>query len=257
MVKFNLEKYISIVQQAGLSKNESIVYLKLLNLGEVSMTSLAIRSGLARPSAYSVIESLQIKGFVSKVSKGKRSYYSAIHPKKLQQVVNYRKNQIDKHMSDLIGIYSKKTNKPKIQMLEGVEGLRQTYREVFEGLGIDEEILIFTNIGRVKKFFPEIPKLLAKKTSTSSFKSKVRELVYDDDEGRGYSEEMKERLGEKYEIRFNTDHAVGDSELFILQDKIIYFSLSEDLYIVVVENPDLAKTQKAMFEMAWEKAKTK
>ena len=47
----------------------------------------------------------------------------------------------------------------------------------------------------------------------------------------------------------------GDNEQFIFKDKIIYFSLQESIFVVVIENKDLALTHRTMFEMAWSQAK--
>lgn len=247
----NIDKYIPIVRQVGLSKNEALIYLTLLELGEISMTTLSIKTNLARPSAYNFIEELQMKGLVSRVERGKRHYYSAVHPKKLKQMIDYKKNQIDNYLPELLGIYSKKIKKPKIQMFEGIEGVVQMYQNIFNNLGNGDELLIFTNIGRVNKLFPEIPQILAKKTSALSFKSKIRELVFDDEAGREHYEKMKSRLGASYEMRFNNSIELGDNEQFILNDRIVFFSLSKEIYIINIESGDLAKTQKAMFELAW------
>lgn len=62
---------------------------------------------------------------------------------------------------------------------------------------------------------------------------------------------MKSRLGASYEMRFNNSIELGDNEQFILNDRIVFFSLSKEIYIINIESGDLAKTQKAMFELAW------
>jgi sugar-specific transcriptional regulator TrmB len=221
------------------------------------MTDIAKKASIKRSSGYNSIGKLEMFGLVSKIQHGKRTYYSAIHPRRLLQIATLRQKQIEETLPKMIGAYYGEGEKPQVQMFEGIQAIRDVYHEAFERLKKGEELCIFTNIGRVIELFPEVPKEFTKIIGSIIFKSKAREIAYGDIAGLRYADEIKPKIKKGYELRLSPeDIPFGDNEQFIFQDKIIYFSLQKNIFVVVIENSDLTKTHRAMFEMAWKQAKT-
>jgi sugar-specific transcriptional regulator TrmB len=244
------------ISYAGLSENQAKVYTGLLELGEASIADIGRYSDLQRPSTYHTIEQLDMVGLVSKVKKGKRTVYSAVHPRRLVQLAKFRAQQVEDTFPKLLGMYEQVGEKPKVQMFEGMNAVREIYKDAFERLRAGEELLIFTNIGRVIEKFPEVPQEFKKIVGSIAYRSEVRELVFGDASGRAYAESIKNKIGKSYQIKISDgQHAFGDNEQFIFKDKIIYFSLQKHIFVVVIENEDLATTHRAMFDMAWEQAR--
>jgi DNA-binding MarR family transcriptional regulator len=248
---------ISIIKQAGLSTPQSKVYYSLLKTKESTMTQVANLSGFKRPNTYEIISSLKQLGLISSVKKGRRNYYSAVHPRRLLQLASFKEKQIRDHLPKLVGAYSGSGQKPQVQMFEGLEAVRAVYKEAFQRLQDGEELLIFTNIGRVLEKFPEVPKEFANIMGSILYKSKARELTYGDQAGINYAKQINSKTRQDYEVRLTPPSLpFGDNEQFIFEDKIIYFSLQKNIFVVVIENQDLAITQKTMFELAWSNAQT-
>ena len=66
--------------EIGFSKNEAILYLLLLRIGPSPVSSLAVRSGLKRATAYSVLNALQAKNLVSYEMIGASRRYLPLDP---------------------------------------------------------------------------------------------------------------------------------------------------------------------------------
>lgn len=248
--------FTSIIQQAGLTKAESRVYGVLLQLQSATVTQIAAQADVKRSSVYNVIDRLEVLGLVSKLPVGKRTYYSAVHPRRLLQLAKFKYQQVEDNLPKLLGAYEGAGEKPKIQMFEGIGAVREIYREAFDRLKKGEELLIFTNIGQVIKKFPEVPQEFKKIVGSVIHKSKARELVSGNEAGREYAKDIfpKTKPG-SYEVRLAPkDLAFGENEQFIFSDKIIYFALQKHIFVTVIENADLAKTHRVMFEMAWSAA---
>jgi sugar-specific transcriptional regulator TrmB len=249
--------FVSVIEDAGLSPLEAKLYGGLLEIKEGTMTDLAKQAGIKRSSGYNTIGRLETLGLISKIIRGKRTYYSAIHPRRLLQIATLRQKQIEENLPKMVGAYFGEGEKPKIQMFESMDAVRDVYKEAFERLKSGEELCIFTNIGRVIEQFPEVPAAFKKIVGTIVYKSHVRELILGDDAGYEYAQNIRQKLGKGYQLRLSGKNLpFGDNEQFVFKDKIIYFSLQKNIFVVVIENEDLAKTQKAMFEMAWNNALT-
>lgn len=247
--------FLGLIEYAGLSPLEARLYGALLEIKEGTMTDLAKQADVKRSSGYNSIGRLEMLGLVSRITRGKRTYYSAIHPRRLLQIANLRQKQIEENLPKMVGAYYGEGEKPKIQMFESIDAVRDIYKEAFDRLKNKEELCIFTNIGQVIKHFPEVPAAFAKIVGSIAYKSKVRELVRGDDAGYSYAKGIEAKTGHGYEVRLSDKKLLfGDNEQFIFKDKIIYFSLQKSIFVVVIENADLAVTQKAMFDMAWQNA---
>lgn len=248
--------FISTIESAGLNQTEAKIYGALMEIKEGTMTDLAKQAGIKRSSGYNSMGKLENWGLVSKIKRGKRTYYSAVHPRRLLQIANLRQKDIEENLGRMVGAYYGEGEKPQIQMFEGMEAVRNVYQEALGRLKNGEELCIFTNIGAVVSLFPEVPAEFKKIIGSFAYASNVRELVKGDPAGLDYAKSIESKLSEKYQLRLaNETITFGANEQFIFEDKIIYFSLQKHIFVVEIENKDLAVTQKAMFDMAWSAAK--
>ena len=253
----NVMDEIKILTKLGLSEKQAIVYSALLELGESPMTDIAKRSKLKRPTVYLVIEELEILGIVSMVLKGKKKIYSAAHPNRIGELLRFRERQFNEILPSLVAKYGSLSGKPKVQMFEGVIAVRDAYRDMFQSISEKkEEILWFGDISAIQERFPEIIKeykvLLNNKPNI-----KIRELIYGGDKANKFVEEMKKNIKkENYKIKFlnQNDIHFGLTDQCIIGDKVISFSLSKEIFMLVVDSQELSKTQKGVFEILWEKS---
>lgn len=247
----NIQKTL---EKIGLSQKQAYVYLALLDLGEGNMTDIAKKAGMKRPTVYLIIEELELLGLTASVLRGKKKIYSAAHPKRLSELTKFRAHQVEESMPELLARYGKDSEKPKVQMFEGADGVGKAYQEAYTYLSTKEEGLWLGNITYLKDRFPEILRIYNKMIKELK-NPKIRELIYGGESAREWVDEMQSKLSSNHKIKYTPEANFGFTDQLIIGNKIIFFSFGEKVFVLIVENKELAQTQRALFEMAWKLAK--
>jgi predicted transcriptional regulator len=240
------------LEHAGLSKKQALVYESLLELGEAGMTDVAKHAGLKRPTAYLVVGELELTGLASMVVKGKKKIYSAAHPRRIAELLKFREHEFQEIFPMLVAKYGSLSGKPKVQMFEGAPAVRDAYRHIFSENRGRDEVLWFGDIGAVLQKFPELSKdynrLLREFPHT-----KVRELAYGTLSAQWVDEQTRRKLKKNYRVkRLNAPGiSFGLTDQCIAGDKVMLFSLSDELFMLVIEGAEIAKTYRGIFELLW------
>ena len=240
------------LEKIGLSQKQAHVYLALLDLGEAKMTDIAKKAGMKRPTVYLIIEELELLGLAGSVLKGKKKMYSAAHPRRLVELTKFRANQVEETMPELLARYGKDSEKPKVQMFEGEEGVGKAYQEAFTFLSTKEEGLWMGNITYLKDRFPEVLRSYNKLIKDLR-NPKIREIICGGPKAHEWVKEMQPRLSAHHKIKYTPENNFGFTDQLIIGNKIIFFSFGEKVFVLVVENKELAQTQRALFEILWNK----
>ena len=247
-----MEERAKILKAIGLTGKQATVYCALLELGEAKMTDLAKRSNLKRPTAYLIIEELDALGLVSSIIKGKRKIYSAVHPKRIAELLESRKNQFQDLLPQMLAMYGASGGKPKVQMLEGIEGVRQAYREAFALLKEEgNEGLWFGNISLLLEAFPEVVNEYHR-TLAQLGTYRIRELIFGGEKSREWVLRMQKHKNPDHKIKYLDDKGLGgQTDHLIVGNKVIFFSINKELFTLILESEEIAKTQRFMFESLW------
>ncbi len=245
----------SLLQQLGLREKAGRVFQAALELGEATMTEIAKKAGLKRPTTYLAVDDLESMGLISRTLKGKRSYYSPVHPRRLQEIARLRERRIAESLPELVALYNASTNKPKIQVFEGLNGMRLLYNELYQSLNNKEEALFFTRIGALREVLPQA--LTEYKQMLGQLKNpKIRELNYGDEAGKQWYREMRKFYNKNFQMRLlPTTHEFGNCDNLIFGNKLVVFSFKHDVFVIVIESPEIAKTFRALFDWAWTQGK--
>lgn len=245
-----MNKTIKILTKIGLSEKQAIVYSSLLELGEVSMTEIAQQAKLKRPTVYLVIGELDILGLVSVVTKNKKKIYSAVHPKRISELLTFRKNQYEELLPELLAKYGTNTIKPKVQMLEGLEGLRHAYQEAFTLLKEQKEGLWIGNIELLLNEFPEVLREYDKMLQNLK-RYKIREIIYGGDKARDWAKEINSK-NKNHIVQYWSDGIfAGATDQLVIGNKTIIFSIKKEIFTLIIESEEIAKTNRAQFENMW------
>lgn len=245
------EQDILTLSKLGLSEKQARVYLALLELGEANMTRVAEYSMLKRPTVYLIIEELSLLGLVSEITKGKKKVYSAIHPRRIGELLVFRKNQFDELLPSLNARYGLQKDKPRVQLFEGMDGLMHAYKEAFELLAKEKEGLWTGNIELLEEKYPEVLKQYDRMLASLK-KYKIREIVFGGEKTKKWIQKMDTR-GPSHQIRFwniKNDHPATDE--LIIGNKTMIFSLKNEISTLIIESEEIAKSNRARFEHMWE-----
>jgi len=243
---------INKIKQLGLSEREATVYLASLETGESTITKIAKAARQKRPTVYLALEQLNILGLVAKKVRGKKKLWAAVNPKRLKELAEFRASQISKALPELIAIYKEHDDKLSIKMLEGIEGVRSAYLEAF-GLLTEEknEGLWVGNSSVLIEKFPEVLReysALLRKLK----RYKVRELIFGGEKSKFWVVEMQKHAKPNHQLRY-IEGAGGMTDQLIVGNKVFFFSMNKNLFTIIVEGEEIAKTQKLLFESIWAK----
>lgn len=234
-----------VLQDLGLTEIEAKIYLAAIELGSDSVLRIAKKAEVKRPTAYVALDNLTEKGFVSKIEKGNKTHYTAEDP---SVVLNKYKTKLANFV-DLLPYYRAKYNKgakPKIKFYEGAEALREVYNQA---LFPSEEIMFFgADLAKLEKRLPESFNDWIKVVEQNP-KKNYREINQYDKVAVNY---VKKTNSQK-RVRFMPKDLLVATDSVITKDKFFIVSL-DNLFGVLIESEDIAKTYKSLFELAWRSA---
>jgi len=119
-----MEKILEKLRNAGLTGNESKIYLELLKKEELSANELAKNIGMDRTLAYTVLNHLIYKGLVGYIIKGNKKFFNALDPENLLNPIREKTAYINDLIPELKEIEKIVDTKQEINVYEGKEGIR-------------------------------------------------------------------------------------------------------------------------------------
>lgn len=231
------------LKECGLNDKEAKIYLSSLSLGISSVTQLAKKAGLKRPTAYLVIDDLLQKQLLVKIPKGKKTFYKAENPEILSQQLENKRNALTQMLPELKNVYLTNLKQPKIRFYEGKENIYK----------IQEEMCKAKEIWAV--FSPEkFLKVFNYKDNEHFFRVLVRhggilyDMFEDTEKAREFSQ-AKYRFGIS-EVKFLPPQIKFATDIWVHEDKLTAISF-DNLTAVVIEDESIAKTQKQLLKFIW------
>jgi len=242
----------TVLQAVGLNENQVAVYITLLQMGSGEIQDIARKSGVKRTTAYSVLDVLMQEGLVSFVQKGAHREYFAEDPRKLPKLLeeekrrlNRKQERITEALPELASLYNAHATKPKIRFYEGIDGIKQMFEETLE-LKSGTEMLAFSSAESIHEYLRDyVPYYLEQRVAKGI---RQRAIAEDSPEAREHqkndAKELRQtRLVDREQFPFS-------NEINIFGNKVMIASY-KDLLGVIIESVEVARTQKAIFELAW------
>ena len=116
------------LKKAGLTGNESKVYLELLKRGSISANELSKKLSFDRTLTYQILNNLVEKGLVNYIIKKNKKFFEANNPENLLNPVKEKEIFIKDLIPELKNIEKLKEITQEINVYEGKEGLRTIFR---------------------------------------------------------------------------------------------------------------------------------
>ncbi len=113
-----------LLEDAGLTENESKVYLALLRTGPATAGEITEKSGVHRRNVYDAIERLKEKQLVSELSQNNKKYFHPSEPEELVNILKKRQRNIETIIPDLKRLYESPETKEIVQLFHGDAGLK-------------------------------------------------------------------------------------------------------------------------------------
>jgi len=241
---------ISDLLKLGLTDEEARIYVACLEINGGPVSLIARKADVNRVSAYHTLENLLRKRLLSEYNRNGVRCFAPEPPEKLQELALEKVGIAKMIIPELKTLTASLGFKPKIRSYEGRDGVERVFTESLNAKG---ELLGYTNLKNVTGFFPDFFKEYTKKRFEK--KIKVRYLspstvdsvhVMDPFLPKNYDANLIEIL------LVNRDQFPFENEVLIFGNSVGIVSLNPDeLLGLIVESATLAKTMKAVFDLAW------
>lgn len=238
----------STLQGIGLSEKESKVYLELLTLKEALPSQISRKAGVKRPTTYLILEQLTKKGLVSQVKKGRYVYFQPVNPHSLLEDQYSRYNNLEKALPELLSLHKQFAVQPQVSFFQGKEGIIRIMEDTLKS---STELLCWADVTLatrtlLKDYYPTyITKKVKRKLWLRGIFSYDKASL--DVKRRGEKELREVYLIPKEDFPFK-------NEINIYDDKVAIVSHADQMG-VIIQNANIADTQRSIFNFAFKYAK--
>lgn len=236
----------------GLNEKEAKIYLSSLELGQSTVQSIALKAAINRATTYFIIDGLMQRGLMSSFNKGKKQYFIAADPERFVEIlekekenIENKKDNLQKFLPQLKSLNNKQQGKPVVRYYDGKEGIAAMVDEFFNTEKVS--VSMAYSVDAVNKVFSEKERLKwREKRVKRGIDTKV---IYTFKNGE------LPNIPKSNSARVPFDKFPISCDIAIYDDKVRLASLGDRLSGIIIEDEEIAKSLKAVFELAWESAK--
>jgi sugar-specific transcriptional regulator TrmB len=248
MIEKNLPNAIRpLLKRAGLDAREIEIYLTILSLKIAPASRIAKEARQERSNTYLILHSLQEKGLISEVERGKVRHFVAEDPNRLLVHIEEQEKEMQQ-IHTLLGdalpilrsITKSITDQPRVTLSRGFDAMKQSYREI-----LSQE---FVGAFNLEKVYGTFGKTVAESIFGKAAELKGREFVINNEAGREYFEKQN---SPHLESRLFPKDILFDSDILIFRDTVVFFAYDDEKTVVRIENQNIADLLTSWFEMLW------
>lgn len=226
----------------GLNDKEIKVYLACLELGQETVTNIAKKAGLKRPTTYLVLDALRLRGLINSATRGKRTLYGVEEPNKLLSLLAEQERSLKTILPYLEALNNRRPAKPRIRFYEGPDGIRQIYSEMM----VTREIRFWGSVEGLIKNFPDVMDWFTKISQTK--KPKVFDLLTDNSINREFADRT---IRPGYEIRFFPEELKVIIDSIMSGSKLAMIAFEPEPHGLIIESEPIVASFKSLWELAW------
>lgn len=249
--------YEQTLVQAGLDKEQAIVYEVLLKGGQLSAGAAHKLTPLKRGLVYKVLDELVAIGLVEKRQEaGKVTQFVVAHPLTLKELAEKREQEakdakmaLEGVLPSLVSDFNLVSGKPGVRFLEGEEGV---WEVLMDTLHTKKEMYTYADIEVVDKNVREMNERYAKKRDALGIEKKV--ILLDTPYARERMKTYHRFVTDTRFIKLATEPFQSIIEIY--DDKIAYITFGEAMRGVIVQDQAIHDMHRALFEYTWSMAQT-
>lgn len=241
------------LQEFDLSESEAQLYLAAIKLGGAPVSEIARKAKVHRTTAYNLLEGLVGKGLLTCRKHFNTKYYVAENPQKLLKMLEYKKQDYERKISNLSGmlpdlnkLFSEPERKQILHYYDGLTGVREAYEDT---LRATEEIRAYASIDDIQTYLPDFFPAYYRRRASKGIS--IRAIF------PATLQSMERKKMDRTEFRVSRLVPKSFSfhlEINIYNDKVGIYSVREK-FAVIVQSQEIANAQKQIFELAWEAAR--
>lgn len=132
--------YENLLENSGLTKNESLVYLALLRIGKAKSGQIVKESRISSGKIYETLSKLAEKGLIKSVVENGVKHFIANKPKALldymeekEKEIHSKQNELEKILPQLEKITPEDKNMENVSLIKGFRGISPIVYDALEG----------------------------------------------------------------------------------------------------------------------------
>ena len=241
------------LEQFGLTKNESIVYLFLLKNGSSTTGPIIKETNISNSRVYESLNSLISKGLIIYMIIKDSKSFEAVSPEKFLEIESERKKKLDLIIPRLINMQSnKKQTETKSVIYEGFEGFKTAFKKIIDDCPVNGTICI---LGFSKQEYANdsLRVFIKNMNLKSALKKQKLNIIIDSDQENSFS---KDRYKEKFtEVKSMPPGYISPAAIDIFEDYVYIFLWEEKPYVIMIKNKQIADSFTKYFDFLWKIAK--
>ncbi len=231
------------LKEAGLTENESKVYLTLLELGPSQAGIISRKSGLHRRVVYDTMEMLVQKGLVGYIVKNNVKLFQCSHPKRFVEILQEKEQRVSEIMSNMVMMFAKTKEKEETNFYTGKNGLKTVFEDQ---LAIGKEILILGASPIAYEMLEFYFHWFDKRRVERKIKTRI---IFNKSEGK------KKRIPYS-EIKYLPQKYSSPLAVNIYGRKVALILWSKEKPLaIVIKNEEIASGYRKYFELLWKIAR--
>jgi len=238
----------------GLTKNESSVYLALLELGRGTVSQISRKGNVNRTTGYDILDSLVNKGLVQISGKEPKQEYVAESPDNLLKVLATRieeaKQDLEKAkelVPKLQSLY-RVEGRPQVKFYEGVEGLREVFEDTLKIP--NKKMVAFAALEAQHAALPDFfPRYYQRRVENNI----SMRAIFPKTPG-GIERANQDKTEARESMFVPSDQYGFNPAINVYDDKVMIASFPEKLGIII-ESAQIADVMRKIFELSWIGAK--
>ena len=230
------------LKEAGLTENETKLYLALLELGPANAGLLSRKAGLHRRVVYDTADMLIRKGLIGYILRNNVRLFQASDPKRIKEMISEKEKLVDEIMPKMNELFFRTKTKEETNFYKGKNGLKNVFEDQ---LNERKEVMV---IGASELAYDVLQfyfKWYDKKRVENKIKARIIFHKTDKKPKIPYSE-----------VRYLPGKYFSPVAVNIWADKIALILWNKDNPLaIVIKNKLFAEGYKQYFELMWNSAR--
>ena len=231
-----------ILENIGLSKKESKVYLSLLKLKIAPVTKISEESGVDRTQTYDILQSLIKRGLASYALKNNAKHFSPANPDQILHDLQEKEKEFCSVLPELKQLFAQQPEKTSVEIFRGIEGLKAVYKNLLKS---GKDYLLLGTPQIFETILPIFSKQFLKQVEKAGIKEKII-----------FSSKEKFIKLKNGEYRHLKQDIFNPTDALIYDDHVVLFIWSEPYYAILMRSKEIEKTYRKYFDFLWNHAKS-
>lgn len=236
-----------ILMKIGLTEKEASIYLAVLELGSATGYAIARKSGMKRPTTYTVLENLEQQRLIHRVVHSGKTLFTAESPEMLLRDINKKAELAKRGLPQLLALFNANKEKPQVQMFQGKDGIKEAIEKVINA----KSVRLYGTSGEGLSLYPEAVKDFTRAVLSRDLT--VKDILADPIAEAKYIKSFRDKPN--YEIRLMKPGPRIQNDFALFNDTILLFSYRPEAFALMITSRDMASMFESLYDLAWDAAR--